>query len=299
MDVIVEQWRRERPDLDPTAKEITGRIVRLASLFQQAYAATFEPLGLNEGDYGVLAPLRRAGAPNELTPTELAKHRMMTSGGMTAAFDRLERKGLVVARPQPRRPSRQPRSSHRHRPRRGRRSDDPTRAHRTTPRGRSRRAGTRATAPPAPQTAEHHRHRVMPRTTSLTAETISWFERCLSPHASMVETPRLGRSTRPWGLSVAGTGSTGSTGVAPGELQQLGGRLVGRRVHRCRAATRPARWSRHRHQREACRPDRRDHGHPEHFGRLRSRPARPRALQVLTATMPARPTHGAGEETAP
>jgi DNA-binding MarR family transcriptional regulator len=101
VDVIVDEWRRERPDLDPTAKEITGRIVRLASLFQQAYAATFEPLGLNEGDYGVLAPLRRAGAPNQLTPTELAKHRMMTSGGMTAALDRLERKGLVTRVPNP------------------------------------------------------------------------------------------------------------------------------------------------------------------------------------------------------
>jgi len=101
VDVIVEQWRRERPDLDSSAKEVTGRIVRLASLFQQAYAGTFEPLGLNEGDYGVLAPLRRAGAPHELTPTELAKHRMMTSGGMTAALDRLERKGLVLRVPNP------------------------------------------------------------------------------------------------------------------------------------------------------------------------------------------------------
>ena len=101
VDVIVDQWRRERPDLDPTAKEITGRIVRLASLFQQAYSGTFEPLGLNDGDYGVLAPLRRAGAANQLTPTELAKHRMMTSGGMTAALDRLERKGLVTRVPNP------------------------------------------------------------------------------------------------------------------------------------------------------------------------------------------------------
>jgi DNA-binding MarR family transcriptional regulator len=101
VDAIVEQWRRERPDLDPSAKEITGRIIRLASLFQQANADTFEPLGLNEGDYGVLAPLRRAGAPHALTPTELAKHRMMTSGGMTAAIDRLERKGLVARLPNP------------------------------------------------------------------------------------------------------------------------------------------------------------------------------------------------------
>ena len=101
VDVIVEQWRRERPDLDPSAKEITGRIIRLASRFQQSYADAFEPLGLNEGDYGVLAPLRRAGAPHELTPTELAKHRMMTSGGMTAAIDRLERKGFVARLPNP------------------------------------------------------------------------------------------------------------------------------------------------------------------------------------------------------
>jgi DNA-binding MarR family transcriptional regulator len=56
---------------------------------------------LNDGDYGVLAPLRRAGAPHQLTPTELAKHRMMTSGGMTAALDRLERKGLVARVPNP------------------------------------------------------------------------------------------------------------------------------------------------------------------------------------------------------
>lgn len=101
VDVIVEEWRRERPDLDPSAKQVTGRIVRLASLFQQAYSETFSPLGLNDGDYGVLAPLRRAGAPHELTPTELAKHRMMTSGGMTAALDRLERKGFVERVPNP------------------------------------------------------------------------------------------------------------------------------------------------------------------------------------------------------
>jgi len=101
VDIIVEEWKRERPDLDASAKEVTGRIVRLASWFQQAYSDTFQPLGLNDGDYGVLAPLRRAGEPYELTPTELARHRMMTSGGMTAALDRLERKGFIDRLPNP------------------------------------------------------------------------------------------------------------------------------------------------------------------------------------------------------
>src|SRR5688572_33180190 len=89
VDEIVAQWHEQRPDLDPSAKEITGRVVRLASIFQQAFADAFAPLGLNESDYGVLAPLRRAGPPYELTPTELARHKMMTSGGMTAAVDQI------------------------------------------------------------------------------------------------------------------------------------------------------------------------------------------------------------------
>ena len=101
VDAIVEQWRRERPDLDPSGKEVAGRIVRLGSLFGQAYADAFSALGLNDGDYGVLAALRRVGAPHELTPTELARQRMMTSGGMTAAIDRLDRKGLVRRSPNP------------------------------------------------------------------------------------------------------------------------------------------------------------------------------------------------------
>jgi DNA-binding MarR family transcriptional regulator len=101
VDAIVEQWRRERPDLDPSAKEVTGRIIRLGALFQAAYAEAFAQLGITESDFGVLAPLRRAGPPFRLTPTELARHRMITSGGMTAAIDRLVRRGLLVREPNP------------------------------------------------------------------------------------------------------------------------------------------------------------------------------------------------------
>ena len=101
VDAIVAQWRRERPELDPSGKEITGRVIRLAGIFQDAYAGVFAPLGITEGDYGVLVALRRAGAPHRLTPTDLARQRMMTSGGMTAAIDRLERKGLLARLPNP------------------------------------------------------------------------------------------------------------------------------------------------------------------------------------------------------
>ena len=101
VDAIVGQWRDERPDLDSSAKHITGRIVRLAGLFDQTFGEEFAPLGLKPGDYSLLAPLRRAGAQHALSPTELAKHRMITSGGLTPALDRLEGKGLISRQPHP------------------------------------------------------------------------------------------------------------------------------------------------------------------------------------------------------
>lgn len=101
VDLIVAQWERERPDLDPSGKHVTGRVVRLATLYQESFSRAFAPLDLNDGEYGILAPLRRAGPPYTLSPTQLARHRMITSGGMTAALDRLERKGLITRRPNP------------------------------------------------------------------------------------------------------------------------------------------------------------------------------------------------------
>lgn len=101
VDRFIEQWETERPDLDPSAKAITGRIVRLSSIFQRRFGEAFAELGLTEGDYGVLVALRRSGAPFELTPTELAHTRMMTSGGMTAVIDRLERRSLLERLPNP------------------------------------------------------------------------------------------------------------------------------------------------------------------------------------------------------
>lgn len=101
VDRILEQWRRERPDLDVAAKAVTGRILRLAAIFERRYRAAFASEGLKEGDYGGLVALRRSGPPFELTPTDLARSQMMTSGGMTAVIDRLERRGLVERAPNP------------------------------------------------------------------------------------------------------------------------------------------------------------------------------------------------------
>ncbi|MFE3560253.1 MarR family winged helix-turn-helix transcriptional regulator [Streptomyces sp. NPDC059193] len=54
--------------------------------------------GLSEGEFDVLAALRRAGEPFERAPGELAVHTMVTTGAMTKRIDRLERGCLVTRR---------------------------------------------------------------------------------------------------------------------------------------------------------------------------------------------------------
>src|ERR1700709_2726109 len=95
VDRITAQWARERPDLDVAPMAVIGRISRLADLLDQRLRPVFAEVGLGNGDFDVLATLRRAGAPYRLTPTELSASAMVTSGAVTKRVDRLEREGLV------------------------------------------------------------------------------------------------------------------------------------------------------------------------------------------------------------
>src|SRR5262245_30355824 len=95
VDRIVDQWAVQRPDLQTEAMAVFGRIYRLARIVGDRQEEAYGRLGINRGDFDVLATLRRSGAPYELTPTELCATMMLTSGGMTGRIDRLERRGLV------------------------------------------------------------------------------------------------------------------------------------------------------------------------------------------------------------
>ena len=93
---IMEQWRRERPDVDPSPMGVIGRLHRLADALHTELRPVFAEAGLSDGDFDVLASLRRAGAPYQLTPGELAASTMVTSGAITKRLDRLEEKGYVT-----------------------------------------------------------------------------------------------------------------------------------------------------------------------------------------------------------
>jgi DNA-binding MarR family transcriptional regulator len=96
VDRIVAQWAVERPDLDTGPMQVVGRLHRVAAILEAGLRRVFAEEGLGNGDFDVLATLRRAGAPYRLTAGELTASMMVTSGAITKRVDRLERAGLVT-----------------------------------------------------------------------------------------------------------------------------------------------------------------------------------------------------------
>ncbi|GIL35444.1 MULTISPECIES: MarR family winged helix-turn-helix transcriptional regulator [Phycicoccus] len=92
------QWRTERPDLDTTPLLVIGRIHRIAAALTPELTAVYAEFGLGEGEFDVLATLRRQGEPFTLSPGELAERTMVTSGAVSKRLDRLQARGLVERR---------------------------------------------------------------------------------------------------------------------------------------------------------------------------------------------------------
>jgi DNA-binding MarR family transcriptional regulator len=95
---IQAEWARERPDVDVGPQGVIGRLHRLAGHLTEQLLVVYRRYGLGEGEFDVLATLRRAGPPFERAPGELAQFTMVTTGAMTKRIDRLERDGLVTRR---------------------------------------------------------------------------------------------------------------------------------------------------------------------------------------------------------
>jgi DNA-binding MarR family transcriptional regulator len=102
VDDLVEAWTRERSDLDLAPVEVFSRISRLARLLDKARREAFTAHRVEPWEFDVLAALRRAGKPYQLTPGALLRETLVTSGTMTNRVDRLVERGLVERQPDPR-----------------------------------------------------------------------------------------------------------------------------------------------------------------------------------------------------
>nr|WP_244989311.1 MarR family transcriptional regulator [Pantoea cypripedii] len=95
------------PELDASSMAIFGRMLRIMKHLAKTRAEALSPFGFRDGEFDVLATLRRAGSPFCLSPTQLYKSLLVTSGAMTNRLNHLEEAGLIarVADPQDKRSS--------------------------------------------------------------------------------------------------------------------------------------------------------------------------------------------------
>ena len=101
VDELIEAWARERDDLDLGPVAVFSRISRLSRHLDLARRAAFTAQGIVSWEFDVLAALRRAGTPYELSPGRLLRETLVTSGTMTNRVDRLVARGYVERNPDP------------------------------------------------------------------------------------------------------------------------------------------------------------------------------------------------------
>ncbi|WP_346824840.1 MarR family winged helix-turn-helix transcriptional regulator [Ralstonia solanacearum] len=101
MDNLLAQWRRERPDLDPSPMAVCGEVWRAGERLRQGVVANIAGADLDTAGFDVLLTLRRQGRGNALSPSALAKDMLLSTSAMTNRLDRLEKRGLIARQTDP------------------------------------------------------------------------------------------------------------------------------------------------------------------------------------------------------
>ncbi len=94
--LVIDDWARERPELDTSPLEVLARLHRSFLRYNTKLVASIERHGLSVAGFDVLTALRRSGKPYRLTAGQLADQGLVSSAGVTLRIDRLEKDGLIV-----------------------------------------------------------------------------------------------------------------------------------------------------------------------------------------------------------
>lgn len=101
VEMILTQWQRERPDIDPAPMKLFGLLAQSQSMTTSFMNEALAKWGLSRPSFDVLSALRRSGSPFCLTPKNLSESLMLSGAGMTSRLDRLESLYLIARLPEP------------------------------------------------------------------------------------------------------------------------------------------------------------------------------------------------------
>nr|WP_202106904.1 MarR family transcriptional regulator [Agromyces seonyuensis] len=83
------------PEVDLTPLDVWSRLRRAALRLSKLRAEAFASADLASWEFDVLAALRRAEPPHQLSPAQLIAATMIGSAAMTNRLDNLQQRGLV------------------------------------------------------------------------------------------------------------------------------------------------------------------------------------------------------------
>jgi DNA-binding MarR family transcriptional regulator len=102
VDALIGAWSERLPDVDVTPLEVMSRLRRVSIRLGRIRAGAFATAGLASWEFDVLAALRRADEPHELSPAQLIQRTMIGSAAMTNRITHLVERGYVERQANPR-----------------------------------------------------------------------------------------------------------------------------------------------------------------------------------------------------
>lgn len=102
VDLLIDAWSRRIPEVDLTPLDVMSRLRRAAIRLDRLRASAFATAGLAPWEFDVLAALRRAEPPHELSPMQLIELTMIGSAAMTNRLANLVARGLIRRKRNPR-----------------------------------------------------------------------------------------------------------------------------------------------------------------------------------------------------
>ncbi|AMM22133.1 MarR family transcriptional regulator [Frondihabitans sp. PAMC 28766] len=101
VDLLIDAWAGQLPEIDFSPLDVMSRLRRISLRLNSIRATAFRSAGLAIWEFDVLAALRRAGEPFQLSPAQLVRVTMVTSGTLSNRLDLLEERGFVERRRNP------------------------------------------------------------------------------------------------------------------------------------------------------------------------------------------------------
>jgi DNA-binding MarR family transcriptional regulator len=98
---VADAWSEQVPGLDIEALLLVTTLQRLAQDLERSFVRICRRYKLGPGDVRILLALRRSLPTHALSPSELFRDLLITSGAVTKQVDRLVDAGLVTKQPDP------------------------------------------------------------------------------------------------------------------------------------------------------------------------------------------------------